>query len=328
MRFTLTLGTLYLLSGLAPASQDGDSTEPTAAEEAPILERVFVAGASVSDGFGLSKDLKTKVKLAHVFEAACAAEDAHFMPLGDPRFFLDPHGAGKRIIKTAIEGEVTCFVGLDFLFWYAYGVKSEKRRAGYIDAALEELEQLECPVLLGDLPDMSIALEGNFLGRPMITPEMIPTRETLVKINQRLNEWAAEREDVHVVPLASLLKQIQSGEKITLRDVLYEPENLRELLQADLLHLTAEGSIALCLLVGDVLIQNYKSIDAEDFVFDRVKSMARLQEIATQKREADLEAREARREERRREREERRRREDEEDESEELRAPLGLRAAS
>ena len=330
MPLTLTLGTLCLLTGLTSAVQDGDSSEPAAAEEAPILERVFVAGASVSDGFGLSKDLKTKVKLAHVFEAACRAEDAHFVPLSDLRFFLDPLRAGERIIETAIEGKATCFVGLDFLFWYAYGVKPEELRTRYFDDALEELERLECPVLLGDLPDMSIALEGNYFGRPMITPEMIPAPETLAKINQRLNEWAAARKNAHVVPLASLLKKIQSGEDIQLRNVLYEPENLRELLQADLLHLTAEGSMALCLLVGDVLIQNYKSIDAEDFVFDRVKSMARLQEIASQKHEAELEAREARREERRREREERRRREDEDEEErrEERRAPFGLRAAS
>jgi len=328
MRIALTLGTLCLLSSLAPAAQDGDSSEPAAAEEAPVLERVYVAGASVSDGFGLSKDLKTRVKLAHVFEAACSAEDAHFVPLGDARFFLDPRSAGERIIENAIEGKATCFVGLDFLFWYAYGVKSETRRALDVDDALEKLEQLECPVLLGDLPDMSIALEGNYFGRPMISPEMIPAKETLAKINERLNEWAESRKNTHVVPLASLLKKIQSGEDIQLRNVLYEPENLEELLQADLLHLTAEGSMALCLLVGDVLVRNFESIGPEDFVFDREKSMARLRELARKKQEADIKARDARREERRREREERRRRDDEEDDSEETLEPLGLRFAS
>jgi hypothetical protein len=326
MRYSLALGALYLLSGLAPAVQDGDPAEAAEEEPPPVLERVFVAGASVSDGFGLSKDLKTKMTLAHVFDAACAAEDAHFVPLGDARFFLDPRSAGKRMIDTVIEGKATCFVGLDFLFWYAYGIKSEKLRVEYIDDALKELERLECPILLGDLPDMSIALKGSFFGRPMITPEMIPTEETLVEVNQHLNDWAEARANVHVAPLASLLRQIQSGEKILLRDVLYEPESLSELLQADLLHLTAEGSMALCLLVGDVLVRNFESIDVEDFVFDREKSMARLLEIAARKREAELKAREASREERRRKREERRR--DDKEGQEAPQAPHGLRAAS
>ena len=307
----LLLGTLALLSALAPAAQDGAATAPDALPESHILERVYVAGASVSDGFGLSKDLKTRVKLAHVFQAACRAEGAHFLPLGDTRFFLDPRTAGERIIATAIEGEATCFIGLDFLFWYAYGIKSEKLRLAYMEDALESLERLECPILLGDLPDMTIALKGSYFGRPMLTPEMIPTKETLATINRILQQWVLARENAHIVPMASLLKQIQGGEVIRLRNLTYEPKNLRELLQSDLLHLTAEGSIALCLLTGDVLIERFKSVQAEDFVFDRERSMQRLVVIAERLREAEQTARDARREERRHEREERRKRPEE-----------------
>ncbi len=323
MRITLTLGTLCLFTCLANAAQDNEANESPDNKRPPVLERVYVAGASVSDGFGLSKDLKTSVKLSHVFQASCKAEEAEFIPLGDARFFLDPRNAGERIIQTAKDGEATCFVGVDFLFWYAYGIKSEKLRVSYVDAALKSLEELECPVLLGDLPDMSIALEGNYFGRPMITPEMVPTKETLKTINEHLHAWTAAREDAHVVPLASLLKKIQSGEDIQLREVLYQPESLKELMQADLLHLTAEGSMAVCLLVGDLLVKQYEELNAEDFVFDREASMERLMAFAKEKREAEVLEREARREERRREREERRKKKDEEDE-----APSELRAAS
>jgi len=323
MHSSLTLGAICLFACLAPAMQDSEAKESPDNKRPPVLERVYVAGASVSDGFGLSKDLKTSVKLSHIFQAACVAEEAEFIPLGDARFFLDPRNAGERIIQTAKEGEASCFVGVDFLFWYAYGVKSEKLRVSYVDAALKSLEALECPVLLGDLPDMSIALDGNYFGRPMISPEMIPTKETLKTINEHLHAWTAAREDAHVVPLASLLKKIQSGEDIKLRGVLYQPESLKELMQADLLHLTAEGSMAVCLLVGDLLVNQYKELSAEDFVFDREVSMKRLMALAKEKREAELLEREARRKERRREREERRERKDEEEEP-----PSELRAAS
>ena len=227
MRSLPSLCALCLFSCLAIAAQDGKAKVSSLTKRPPVLERVYVAGASVSDGFGLSKDLKTKVKLSHIFQAACMAEESEFIPLGDARFFLDPRNAGERIIQTAKDGEATCFVGVDFLFWYVYGEKSEKLRVSYVDAALKSLEELECPVLLGDLPDMSIALEGNYFGRPMISPEMILTKETLKTINEHLNAWVAEREDAHVVPLASLLKKIQSGEDIQLREVLYQPESLK-----------------------------------------------------------------------------------------------------
>jgi len=321
MRTTLRVGVLCLFSCYAAAAQSEGANEATRTERAPLLQKVYVAGASVSDGFGLSKDLKTSVKLAHVFRAACKDEEAEFIPLGDARFFLDPRGAGERIIKAAKEGEASCFVGVDFLFWYAYGAKSEARRVSFVEAALKALEELECPVLLGDLPDMSIALEGNYFGRPMISKEMIPAEETLKTLNKRLRAWAGEREQVHVVPLASLLHKIQSGGEIQLREVHYQPESLKQLLQADLLHLTSEGSMAVCLLVGDLLVREYEELSEEDFVFDREAAMERLKSFAEEKRTAELAERDARREERRRAREERRKREDEDDEgTRELRA--------
>jgi len=81
--------------------------------------------------------------------------------------------------------------------------------------------------------------------------------------------------------------------------------------------------MAVCLLVGDLLVNQYKELSAEDFVFDREVSMKRLMALAKEKREAELLEREARRKERRREREERRERKDEEEEP-----PSELRAAS
>lgn len=310
MHSSLMPAVFALLTCLAQAAQIPATPLSPAVSERPILERVFVAGASVSDGFGLAKELKTSVKLAQVFEATCRAEGAHFLPLGDARFFLNPRSAGKRIVTAAVEGEASCFIGLDFLFWSAYGNKSESRRVSDVDAALAELTRVHCPILLGDLPDMTLSLAGSYFGRAMLTPKMIPKTQTLVTINQHLKEWAAARKNTHIVPMATLLAQIQAGEVIRVRTARYEPKDLRELLQADLLHLTAEGSIALCLLAADLLIQNYEGVQASDFVFDREHTMQRLQAIAARLREAEERARQESREERRAKRAERRQRED------------------
>jgi len=326
MRSSLIFGAAPLLL-CAAQGQESAPTSDDGSERPAVLQRVYVAGASVSDGFGLPAELKAPAKLSHLFEAACSAEGASFTPLGDSRFFLDPKGAGERIIDSAIEGGVSCFIGVDFLFWYAYGMKPEARRLQHLDAALKELERLECHLLIGDMPDMSIALEGRYFGRPLITQEMIPTEETLAALDVRLKEWVKTRDNATIIPLSVMLEQIQSGKEITMRGVRYEPKELPDLLQSDYLHLTAEGSMALCLLVGDLLVSGQESITPTDFVFDRAAAMGRLDEIAARLREAEAASREARREERRRAREERRKKRDEE-EAEEQRAPHELRAAS
>jgi hypothetical protein len=321
MRSPLAPLTLCLFASLAPAAQVSEALQdaksgPEAAELERPLARAVVAGASVSDGFGLGKELDTSVKLAHVFEAVCLKEGADFTPLGDSRFFMDPRGAGKRIIDASLEADATCFIGIDFLFWYAYGSKSEARRLQHLELALSELERLECPVLIGDMPDMSMALDGGYMGRPLITKEMVPSEETLLLLNKRLKAWVMEHSNAQIIPLAMMLGKIRSGETIELRGLRYEPEELPTLLQTDNLHLTTIGSIALCLLTADLLVIDQESLTQADFIFDRARAAARLKEIATRVKEEELVAREARKERRRLDREERRKAREREKESE------------
>jgi hypothetical protein len=320
MSHLLTLLALCLFSSFAPAAQESelsqDALAPAEAAQEHVLTRAVVAGASVSDGFGLGKELDTSLKLAHVFEAICLKEGADFTPLGDSRFFMDPRGAGKRIIDASLKADATCFIGIDFLFWYAHGSKSEARRLQHLELALSELERLECPVLLGDMPDMSMALEGGYMGRPLITKEMLPSEETLVLLNKRLKDWVVEHSNAQIIPLAMMLGKIRSGETIELRGIRYEPEELPTLLQADNLHLTTIGSSALCLLTADLLVRDQERVTQADFIFDRAIAAARLKEIAARVKEEELVAREARKEQRRLDREERREAREREKESE------------
>ena len=320
MSNSLALLALCLFTSLAPAAQESklsqEAVVPEAAKEEHVLTRAVVAGASISDGFGLSRELGTSLKLARVFEATCVKEGADFTALGDSRFFLEPVSAGKRIVDAAIEAKATCFIGVDFLFWYAYGSKSTARRLQHLDQGLKELERLKCPVLLGDMPDMSMALEGGYFGRPMITERMIPSEDALIALNARLIEWVKARETAEIIPLKALLTKIQSGESIELRELRYQPEELPELMQADNLHLSVKGSIAISLLTADLLVKRHEELRAEDFLFDRAKARARLDEIALRIKEEALAAREARKEQRRLDREERRKAREREEETE------------
>ena len=306
-----TLLALCLFCNFASAAQESEprgespATAETAAEE-HVLSRAVVAGASISDGFGLARELGTGMKLAQVFEASCVKEGANFIALGDSRFFIEPVSAGRRIVDAAIENKASCFIGVDFLFWYAYGNKSTARRLQHLEQGLKELERLKCPVLLGDMPDMSMALEGGYFGRPMITEKMIPSEDALEALNARLIEWVGAREAAEIIPLKALLTKIQAGETIELREQRYQPEELPELMQADNLHLSAKGSIAVSLLTADLLVKRHKELKAEDFLFDRAKARVRLDELALETKEKELAAREARKEQRRRDREERR----------------------
>ena len=166
------------------------------------------------------------------------------------------------------------------------------------------------------MPDMSMALEGGYMGRPLLTKEMIPNEETLVLLNKRLKAWVIERSNAQIISLAMMLGKIKSGETIELRGVRYEPEELPTLLQADNLHMTTIGSIALCLLTADLLVKDQERVAQADFIFDRARSAARLKEIAARVKEEELVAREARKEQRRLDREERRKAREREKESE------------
>ena len=306
-----TLLALCLFCSLTPAAQESELSQDalTPAETVKnehVLTRAVVAGASISDGFGLAKELGTGMKLAQVFEASCIKESASFTALGDSRFFIEPVSAGRRIVDVAIETKASCFIGVDFLFWYAYGNKSTARRLQHLEQGLKELERLKCPVLLGDMPDMSMALSGGYFGRPLITEKMIPSEDALKTLNARLIEWVGARESAEIIPLKALLTKIQAGETIELREQRYQPEELPELMQADNLHLSAKGSIAVSLLTADLLVKRHEELRAEDFLFDRTKARASLDELALKTKEEELAAREARKEQRRREREERR----------------------
>ncbi len=297
---TLLLLPLLLFVAFAPPQESSAACA--------LTRRVAVIGASVSAGFGLENELKAEAAFGDVLDCALVGERDACTDLGEIFFFRDPWGRGPEQVEQALAIDPTLVVGIDFLFWFAYGsyMQGAQRRLAELERGLALLERFDCPLLIGDLPDMRIALEGEGpFGGPLITERMIPTPEELETLNARIREWAGERGDVSVVPLAEFLRRANAGEKFSLRDNEWGEGSLRSLLQKDLLHPKAGGVIVLIVIALDRLELDREDFSGEHALWTARSIHERLLDATAAEREKTLEV-ERRRAERARRREERR----------------------
>ncbi|MCB9914981.1 MAG: SGNH/GDSL hydrolase family protein [Planctomycetes bacterium] len=301
---------LAALSLLAPAVDDGAAP----AADAPPPLRLAIVGASVSDGFGLSRELEVACRLTPFLDGALLRPHVASTNLGDGMFFLDPLAKGREQLRAAREAKPDVLVAADFLFWFGYGdVRGgDDARLALLERGLALLDDRPCPVLVGDFPDMSPALKGSsplMMGRPILTPSQLPSRAALERLNARLHAWADAREDVHVFAMSSFAAQLRDERPFELRGLRIEAADKPALLQSDLLHPTVKGSALFTLLVLDRLVQDgvLKAEDV-DWSLERVEQAAWK---ATEAERAEVRERKARREERKRELEERRKRREE-----------------
>lgn len=225
---------------LAPLAWAQDAASP-----APAQPRVVILGASVSAGFrdgplfggeSGSDTVPLQQALGPRFEAA----GAQVSSFAEMLMFNDPLGSGARQIKRALRAEPDLLVGVDFLFWYGYGpvprtADAEPFRLGRLEQGLQLLGEFRCPILVGDLPDMTGAAPR------MLAPSWIPTAEVLQRMNQRIAAWAAERDHVAVFPLSAEVRIMkEQGVLLQLGDQqIATPPGA--LLQGDRLHATRLG---------------------------------------------------------------------------------------
>jgi hypothetical protein len=297
-----------LVAQPAPATQPPQPTGAVDVPSEPLTARIHVLGASLSAGTGNSlelvtpKDVRFGRFLAAGFPAASVRVDDH----GDMWFFNKPVAKGGEQVDAAVAAKPTLVVALDFLFWYGYGddFRSDDDRLARLELGLAQLDRCPCPIVIGDLPDIRVALDGKGpFGAPLVTPRMIPREATLQRLNARIAQWMAERPRVAQVPLAPMLARFQAGEELSLRGNTWKPATISEVLQADLLHPTARGTTWVTLATLDVLARSHPSIAALPLVLDERELLERVM-AAT----ADERAKEAKK---RADREERRRRAEE-----------------
>jgi len=241
--------------------------EPSA--ERSALARPVVIGASVSSGFGLPRGLDAAL------EASLVLEHEPVRAWASELFFLQPLQMGPTQVEQALAAEPSAVIAIDFLFWFGYGasnlagapIASEDERLALLERGLACLEEIECPLVVGDFPDMSAAV-----GK-MLAPAQMPALETLPRLSARVRAWAAERENVIVIPLAELVQRLRSREAI--RMARHEWPAGTRLLQPDDLHPTLEGLAGMAQLVADELVKRGLARES-DVTFDLAAVLAKL----------------------------------------------------
>ena len=230
---------------------------PAAAAAKPL--RIAVIGASASAGFGcVMREMRDdgeyalSFRLIDMVRHACPELELLTTDMSSGFFFLAPLRNGATAAKRALDFKPDCVIALDFLFWYCYGDDSpkggplgdESERLDKLELGLKELEKFSVPVLVGDLPDMSPAV-----GK-MLSPAQMPAKETLRKANTRFAEWANTRENVRILPLANMQRQLMEERALEVRGVRLEGTPARPLLQRDELHPAPLGMVGLAVAVA------------------------------------------------------------------------------
>lgn len=233
-----------------------------ASEGVSVFDRVAVVGASVSAGFGLDRETKVRTVLADIVELSLLAKHSKVENFATELFFMNAEGTGKSGVERALATKPTLLVAIDYLFWYGYGgAKTEDARLARLEKGLKNLDAFECPILLGDFPNMTQALEAP---ARMLTKAQVPAPETIVKLNERLSAWAKDKKNVILVPLADMCRRMQTNDALDIRDVHYAKGELKGLLQDDWLHTNVEGTSALWVLALDRLYAQKKDEKVAD----------------------------------------------------------------
>ena len=252
------LSVLLALGQTAPAARTG-------LETVPLVRRIVVLGASLSHGYGLDAEVEARVGFADVVEATLLAEHEPVRSRTSLLFFTDPLETSRRLVDKAREDDPSLVCAIDYLFWFGYGLlPSDEARLEFLEKGLASLEGFTCPLVLGDLPDMSPAARSPPPGGlpPLLVPEQVPSASCLARLNRRIRDWAAGREGVVVLPLADLISRLQAEREIVIHGNRWAPGARGGFLGPDRLHPTLEGAVALWLAGLDAVAASRENLPA------------------------------------------------------------------
>jgi hypothetical protein len=240
---------------------------PAQAQEKAPWAHIVIIGASVSHGFTGSEPFggpKTReYALERYFNAALLAPHEPPQNLANSLFFMLPDDMGHTQIRQAMTNHPTLVIGIDFLFWFCYGHGlTDQDRLVHFDKGLKLLEQVDCPLIIGDLPDASAAIYR------MLSPREMPSAKARAAANRRLTEWAARRKQVTVVPLAEFMRTVTANKALTLHGYALAGGSTRALLQGDLLHPSRRGCAVLAVSILDAFVAGRPDLDAAKVRWD------------------------------------------------------------
>jgi len=250
LALSLVLGLLFAQAALGQDGR-GKAKTPEKKIEDP-LARIGVAGASVSSGFGL------QISLADVLDKAVKAPHA-VVNTSSAMFFTAPDRFGAEAVDLLEKEKVTAVIGLDFFFWYSYGVLGPEERFTLLKKGCALMERLKCPVIVGDIPDMRDAAGG------MLLAEQVPSPEELRALNKQLRIWADGRDNVHIIPLSSWIDSLKNEKAITVGGK-GRTFKKGELLQADQLHANEKGLALMVVKCLELLAQKCPAVDRRKLV--------------------------------------------------------------
>ena len=166
--------------------------------------------------------------------------------------FIDPLGKQSRRVRRVLRERPDLVLAIDFMFWFGYGrVRGDERevRLAQQEKGFELLAQIDCPVLLGDYPDMRGA------DARVLRPHAVPSPELLSELNQRLVAFVEQHENMHLFPLAEWVLRAKHQSEV----IVHGSRKLRvpplALLQADRLHANRLGMALLGLRIAEQLSQ-------------------------------------------------------------------------
>jgi len=232
-------------------------------------ERMVMIGASASAGFVMSEPFggtnTTKCRLSYYVDAAITAAHAPVTNLATALVFMNPETLEPVQIAAAVKAKPTLVMAVDFMFWFCYGeAGSDAERAQRFENGLKLLEQLPCPLIVGDIPDASAATNTG-----IISAEQGPSEAARRAANRRLREWAAAHPNVVVIPLAEFMRSAMANEAIKLRDETLPAGKTLALLQSDQLHPTPRGAAVLALAMLDALTRQRPEFKTGEVCWDR-----------------------------------------------------------
>jgi hypothetical protein len=269
------LGALLLATPVAARLGGGSSGTVAGVDARTLFDRTHVIGASASAGFGVRPPLPSghqgraqPISLTRIAQAAKAQPGA-VTGNATSLFFMSPVETGTKQIDAALaqQAKPTIVLAVDYLFWFVYGardadrqpISNEAQRMALLEVGLANVDRLAkagVPVVVGDLPDMSAAV-GT-----MLSKSQMPQLETLRQANERIKNWAAQQPLVTVVPLARLVEQLNGSDPFTAGNRVWSAKGDGPLIQADHLHPTFVGSVALIACAEQAACTHFRGSDS------------------------------------------------------------------